>query len=132
MSEYKECPSCGISFEGKDIYQHFYDDYKTNGIPDYMSREKAIDSITHSYLRIKEKPVPVLYNMIDLEVAALASASMYSWTPDKPTTFGINHCGCEVQGVYDGVLYYVCDACGYRWKRFEWCPDKYITGDDCE
>ena len=28
------------------------------------------------------------------------------------------HIGCEVQGVYDGVLYWVCPYNGWAWPRF--------------
>ena len=132
MSDKKKCNSCGIFFEGKDIYQHFYDDYKEHGIPSYLMKDKAVDSIYHSYSRIKQLPIPNTSKMTDIEVAAFSSASMYSWTPENKTTFGINMHLVEIPEIYDGVIFGECDSCGFRWKVNPICPDKYINGDTDE
>jgi hypothetical protein len=34
------------------------------------------------------------------------------------TTHFSRRIGIEVQGIYDGVLYYKCPDCGWAWQRF--------------
>lgn len=37
--------------------------------------------------------------------------------PACGSTDGNTRCGHEVQGVYDGTLYWSCGACGHAWPR---------------
>lgn len=43
-------------------------------------------------------------------------ASSYGW-PDK--LCGSETIGVEIQGVYDGICYWLCRACGHREHRFD-------------
>ena len=39
--------------------------------------------------------------------------------PDYPGEFYSRGIGVEIQGVYDGTLYFMCPDCGGRWHRFD-------------
>jgi hypothetical protein len=44
---------------------------------------------------------------------------MQAVEPDAcPECAYVAYLGYEVQGVYDGVLYWVCPACGHAWPRW--------------
>jgi hypothetical protein len=47
----------------------------------------------------------------------LEIAGSYGWTEDNPKTFN-KLIGIEIQGEYDGVLYWKCPDCESYWGRF--------------
>ena len=55
-----------------------------------------------------------------IEMNAMYTARSYGWTKENPKCFKHTIMGVEVQGVYDGILFWQCTACNTYWKRFEW------------
>ena len=128
MSELSNCPKCNADLNGKDIYQHFLDEYTENGIPDYC---KSVDEMLKS-----AKEYPSLYSdipskkelkaMTPLEFAAYQTAHSYGWSKAKPNCFR-KECGIEISGYYDGIALYKCPSCNHVWKRFEWVSDEVLN-----
>lgn len=51
------------------------------------------------------------------EKEILDIASSYGWTKENKKCFS-NLIGLQIQGVYDGVLYWKCPNCQTQWGRF--------------
>jgi hypothetical protein len=64
-----------------------------------------------------------------LQLNAWYSAHNYGWSEENPVTFK-KEIGIEIQGYYDGIVVYRCAECDYRWKRFDWVDDKYLTEEE--
>lgn len=88
-----ECPECGMSWVGKDIYEAFAE-----------MREKG------------EQPYST---MTDQQLEA--AAGQYGWTPENPKHFRLL-LGIELSygdhKRYDGVSYWRCPGCKATWNRF--------------
>lgn len=120
VGDFDNCPHCGVSFLGKDIYQHFLDEYTANWPYKYaITKERMLQS---------KKEYPDLYtgfpdnldDLTDIEANALYTARSYGWTKENPKCFKHTLMGVEIQGEYDGILFWQCTACNTYWKRFEW------------
>lgn len=91
--EYKNCPSCNVSWVGEDIFK--------------------------SFLNIKNDPNHPLYNSYKnhTETEILGVASMYGYTLENPKHFE-NQIGLEYPELYDGILIYKCHSCNNTVGRF--------------
>ncbi len=91
--EYKNCPSCNVSWVGEDIFKCF--------------------------LNIKNNPNHPLYNSYKnhTEKEILEVASMYGYTLENPKHFE-NQIGLEYPELYDGILIYKCPSCNNTVGRF--------------
>ncbi len=98
MSHPDNCPSCSTPWNHEEtIFDHFLDRYTKEGIPDSILR------------RTKD---------ITLKQAAAETAGYYGDTLETPRHFGKDVIGIEIQGEYDGVLYWQCQVCGDYTHRF--------------
>jgi len=127
MKELTHCPKCKFDLRGEDIYQHFFDRYQKDGIPEYFRGFKEIKEGIANYPSLyKNAPsLKELAEMSTLELAAWDSANSYGWTKEKPRTFR-KEIGIEIQGYWDGVVVWRCPKCSHKWKRFEWVKDEYL------
>lgn len=49
--------------------------------------------------------------------------------PTGKTWTGSHMIGVEIQGVYDGVLYWQCPACGGMWNRWPKDHPRYVVAE---
>jgi len=63
--------------------------------------------------------VPHYKEGMTVKEAAADSASMYGCTKESPKSFGVDVIGIEIQGMYDGVLYWQCKKCEGYLHRFD-------------
>ena len=125
VPHYDECPRCKMNFEGDDIYDYFLLKYTNDNGYKYPTTPVEIREKAKHYPDQYE-PLPInLDTMSQNELDAWNSARMYGWTFENPKTFR-KLIGVEVQGVYDGILYWQCPECSFKWKRFDWTPDEYV------
>lgn len=121
VGDFDECPYCNTSFLGEDIYQHFLERYAAD--PNYkyfVTKERIIETVKHYPKLYADFPIEDLDSMSFIEMNALWTARSYGWTKENPKCFKHTLMGVEIQGVYDGVLFWQCARCNTYWKRFEW------------
>jgi len=85
-----KCPHCNISWDGGEIYKHFE---HLREIGDEYYRDKTDEELVET-------------------------ADNYGWSKTNPIHFRKNIIGIEIQGEYDGILYWECSSCKSRWHRF--------------
>lgn len=125
VPHYDICPCCNFDFRGDDIYDYFMLKYTNdNGYKYPTTPEKIRENAKHYPGQFEPLP-PNLDTMTQNELDAWNTARAYGWTFENPKCFR-NEIGIEVQGVYDGILYYQCPKCEFKWKRFSWTPDEYV------
>lgn len=128
MKEFTHCPRCNTNLQGKDIYQHFFEEYSKNGIPDYARSIEDIKKAIKDYpdLYSNAPKLKELKAMTPVQLAAWDTAQKYDWTKKNPITFK-REIGIEIPDYYDGVIIYKCPDCQHKWKRFDWVDDKHLT-----
>ena len=66
----------------------------------------------------KETIYEFFLNKYKDEEKARDAARSYGCLPEKPKHFGKNVIGIEIQGMYDGVLFWECQSCKSTFNRF--------------
>lgn len=129
VGDFDECPHCKTSFIGKDIYEHFLEQYKNDpNYPYLRTKEDILESIRIYPDLYAGLSVDDINNSSFFEMNALYTARSYGWTKENPKSFKHTIVGVEVQGVYDGVLFWHCSKCNTYWKRFPWSDLSIIEG----
>ncbi len=124
--EPNNCPKCNCDLNGKDIYQHFLNEYTTNGNEYSNTIEQVLGSIKDYPELYKGAPSEAeLRAMTEIELNAWYTASHYGWTKQNPQTFK-KEIGIEIPGYYDGVVIWMCPECKHKWKRFDWVRDDLL------
>jgi hypothetical protein len=76
-----------------------------------------------TWLSGKSMPTDLLmnpHNNISTCHEAMEAASHYGWTQENDKRFGVHYMGIEIQGQYDGILYWRCNCCGHKAARWSW------------
>jgi hypothetical protein len=125
VGDFDNCPHCGISFLGKDIYQYFLEEYTNNWPYKYaLTKERILESKTNFsdlYANFPDN----LDDMTDIEANALYTASSYGWHTNNKKCFRNGVISVETEQ-YDGITWFFCQRCERYWKRFEWSDEKYL------
>lgn len=66
----------------------------------------------------KETIYEFFLNKYQDEEKARKTAECYGCTPENPKHFGKNVIGIEIQGMYDGISFWECQACKSTFDRF--------------
>jgi uncharacterized C2H2 Zn-finger protein len=130
VGDFNECPHCKISFLGKDIYQHFLETYTLDWPYKYAKTKEEILESKKNYPELYKNFPDNLDDYTDIEANALDAANSYGWNKNNLKTFRNHIIGVEIQGAYDGVLFWNCSKCDAYWKRFDWSDFKYLLGEN--
>jgi hypothetical protein len=128
VGDFEECPHCKTSFIGNDIYQHFLEIYTLDWPYRYAKTKEEILENKKNYPELYKNFPDNLDDYTDIEANALDTANSYGWTKEKPRSFKHTVIGVEVQGAYDGVLFWHCTKCNTYWKRFPWSDLSIVEG----
>ena len=76
-----------------------------------------------TWLSGKSMPTDLLMNNDNITTCSEAmdcAETNYGWTQENDKRFGKHYTGIEIQGHYDGVLYWRCNCCGHKAARWSW------------